>query len=240
MPKSPLHHSLGNALYAHCPKAYVRLYALFKRLTDREAIELLRREIQPGEVVVDIGGNVGFYSRLMADATGDFGQVHVFEPDPDNFALLHAAVANLDNVVLNQAAAADADGTVRLYRSASLNVDHRTYDSGESREYVEVPAVCLDTYFTKLPRLDFIKIDVQGYDCHAIQGLRNTILRSPGVGIFSEFWPYGLVRAGVQPQDYLDLLRGLGFRLTILGPVQDGFDRYRDDFHFYTNLFGRR
>ena len=88
--------------------------------------------------VVDVGANVGVYTRFLAGLTGTSGGVHAFEPSPRNFNRLQYATARLPNVTANQAAVGQRSGTIGLYISSELNVDHRTFDSGESSNAIDV------------------------------------------------------------------------------------------------------
>ncbi len=71
-------------------------------------------EIGPGDIALDFGANVGRFTRKLA-ATG--AEVHAFEPDPDTFVRLQAAVGALKNVHLHQVAVGAMAGTVALHRA---------------------------------------------------------------------------------------------------------------------------
>ena len=64
----------------------------------------------------------------------------------------------------------------------------------------------------------FIKMDVQGWEWEALQGMQRTLERSPELVIFFEFWPAGLRRAGADPVAVLRWLESLGF--TLRHPVK--------------------
>ena len=77
--------------------------------------ELLARNLGDGSVVVDAGANIGIYSEFLSKCVGPTGVVHSFEPDPDNFARLRAALSHAPNVRLNQLAVSDKTGESILY-----------------------------------------------------------------------------------------------------------------------------
>jgi FkbM family methyltransferase len=232
---------LANKLYIHFSPLYRPLYFSYKRISDRKVIAWLSEQIQPGMRVVDIGGNIGFYSVLLSRFVGERGEVHVFEPDPVNFKHLKSNTKGLKNVVANNSAVAERSGTIRLFHSDKLNVDHQTYDIGENRHSIEIACVRLDDYFHQNERVDFIKIDIQGYEYQTLLGMRETIRRSKPLVIFSEFWPYGLRRAGAGPDAYLALLEEVGFEWKFWSEPE-GIDwrKKLDDKDFYTNLYGIR
>jgi len=230
-----------NSLYKKNFSLYKLIYFLYKRLSDKGKINFLKDKIKSGMTVLDIGGNVGFYTILLSRLVGSEGHVHVFEPDLLNFKYLKLNTGNLKNVILNNTAVGQESGKIRLYISDDLNVDHQTYDSGESRKFIEVEALKIDDYFKNNEIIDFIKIDIQGYDYFAIQGMRETLKRSHKVIIFGEFWPYGLNNAGINPYDYLALLKELGFRIQFLEPGKDyDYNVKINDKTFYTDFYAVR
>jgi FkbM family methyltransferase len=164
--------------------------------------------------VVDVGGNIGIYTRYFAGLTEQTGRVHSFEPGPTNFEHLKENTSGLGNVSLNHAAVGERNGVIKLFISDELNVDHRTFDSGDGRKSVDVPVVTLDDYFAPGERVDFIKIDVQGYEWNVLQGARRVLAENANVKILLEYWPWGLLKASAEPSDLLKLLESLGFQIS--------------------------
>ena len=96
-----------NRFYIHFFPVYNLLYFFYKKITDMEIITWLSERIQPGMKIVDIGGNIGFYTALFSRLVGERGVVHVFEPDTVNFEHLKANAKRLKNVVINHCAVAE-------------------------------------------------------------------------------------------------------------------------------------
>src|SRR6059058_2840496 len=119
----------ANKVYEHAFPIYRPLYAAYKTYADRAERELLRKILFQGAVVVDVGANIGIYSRFLSRCVGPTGLVHSFEPSPDNFRRLRVATRNLSNVRLSQAAVGERSGESKLYISNKLNVDHRVYQA---------------------------------------------------------------------------------------------------------------
>jgi hypothetical protein len=61
--------------------------------------------------------------------------------------------------------------------------------------------------------VDFVKIDVQGFEGHVLAGLERTIRNSPGLILMVEFWPSGLKQAGTDPRGFLEMLEAFGLTL---------------------------
>jgi FkbM family methyltransferase len=203
-----------NLLYRHAYPVYLPLYSAYKRIAERSKIRLINSCVKSGMTALDIGANIGFYTRVLSDHVGGSGRVHAFEPNADNMTRLQRGTRSRANVTLNRCAVAAQSGTAKLYLSSELNVDHRTFSTNETRQTIEIPTVAIDDYFDKNEIIDFIKIDVQGFEHWVLQGMRQTLERSPHVVLLSELLPWGLRQSGASVSSYVQLLREYGFRLT--------------------------
>lgn len=221
---------LADWLYRYCYPVYYPLYSVWKAVSERRERKLMRGMISPAMTVVDVGANIGIYTRMFSALTGAAGHVHAFEPAPANFEKLEATVNGLSNVSLQHAAVGAGNGTIKLYVSNELNVDHRTFDSGDGRASIDVPLVRLDDYFSPGQRVDFIKIDVQGYELSVLQGAERILRENRDIRIFMEFWPYGLSKASVNPSELTGFLEKLNFEFhNIADPPGTAFDHGRLD-----------
>jgi FkbM family methyltransferase len=177
---------------------------------------LFRAALQQGDVVVDAGANVGYYSLIAARGVGSRGAVHAFEPAHHVRELLMrmAHTNRLENLEIHSAALSDREEDIRVYLSQDNFGDHRTVPAGEDRWYVGGHATELDK---TLPigngGISVLKIDTQGAEASIVRGAKRTIAKSPDVTLFMEFWPEALRRAGEdRPVELLWFLWGLGFR----------------------------
>ena len=203
--------------FRHAFPLYARCYDLYKRRSDRAVIHLVTRLVRSGDRVADVGANVGFYSRLLARLVGATGFVYAFEPDGLNFARLRERARPFPQLHAVHAAVADAPGSRTLYRSPSLNVDHRTYATDERREAVTVDAVSLDTFLASAADpLHFVKMDIQGGEYAALRGMRSVVGRSPDIKILMELWPFVHDRFGEGTDALLGLLASWGFEVRRL------------------------
>jgi FkbM family methyltransferase len=235
---------IGNELYKVAFPIYRPLYSVFKSYTDRTERRFLARNLSPGSVVVDAGANIGIYSRFLSSCVGPAGIVHSFEPDPENFARLRTEVASLPNVRVNQLALSDRAGDSLLYISEELNVDHRAYPTeGETRRTVSIRSTTLDDYFKPGERVDLIKMDLQGYELHALRGAKRVLQENPHMKLLLEFWPYGLKQAGAEWTDLVTTLERQG--LVIRQFSKNGLRAFRVEAveerpEWYVNLFASR
>jgi FkbM family methyltransferase len=177
---------------------------------------LIEAEIRPGDVVLDVGANIGYYTLIFARLVGERGRVYAFEPDPTNFRLLKKNVrANgYQNVVFVKKAVADVSGTSSLFLCPDNKGDHRLFDSYDGRDSVTIEATTLDEHFAEFQgQINFIKMDIQGSEGRAVRGMQGLLRRYREIKIITEFWPAGLRRSGIGAREYLADLERLGFRL---------------------------
>jgi FkbM family methyltransferase len=231
----------GNKVYHHVFPIYFLCYRAFKAYADRGERQLLKRMLFEGAVVVDAGANIGIYSQFLSRCVGPTGVVHSFEPAPDNFKRLQAAIGKLENVRLSQAALGERSGTSELYISDQLNVDHRTYATeGELRPTVQIDVIALDDYFKPSQRVDLIKMDIQGYELHALRGSNRVLADNPAAKLLLEFWPYGLEQAGANWLELVDTLQARNMsisQITNQGLVPFRADSVTVSPQWYVNLF---
>jgi FkbM family methyltransferase len=178
--------------------------------------ELIGACIKNGDVVVDIGANIGYYTLMFARQVGETGRVFAFEPDPANFSLLKRNVQRngYRNVELIQKAVAAQSGTLRLYLSDENRGDHRVYNSNDGRPSIAIDAVNLSDYFAAYNGpIDFIKMDIQGSEAGALRGMADLLRKHASVALLTEFWPIGLHRFGVESDEFIHMLHQLDFEI---------------------------
>lgn len=162
----------------------------FRRLTRQSYEEAfdhaLMSAIQPGDVVWDVGANVGLYTTRFADAVGPSGTVVAFEPSPAAIAGLKAACAGRDNVEIVNAALSDQAGTFDFFVSQEgPSVTDGFSPTSSQDAKVSVQALRGDDRARMTPP-SIIKVDVEGFELEVIRGMPD-ILRSPGLrGLFIE------------------------------------------------------
>jgi FkbM family methyltransferase len=182
--------------------------------------ELLRL-LQPGSVFVDVGASVGYFTILAARAVGPKGRVIACEPGPQNHSalLLNTVVNDLDNVRILPCAVSDT-AAVLLYHhlgggNGAISAFDGTPESLGTRELVQ--ARSLDDILEGQPRVDVIKIDVEGAEGRVIAGATETLGRY-GPTLLFEFSPPGLQAvSGVSGEDFLRGLAALRYRFRVLG-----------------------
>lgn len=209
----------GKRMFVDLRDSAVSTHLFVAKTWEPEETRLVSSLLRQGDVFVDVGANVGYFTLIASDAVGKTGKVFAFEPEPNNFALLrkNAEVNHCANAVCEQKAITNANQPIKLYLSSFNYGDHRIFQShddegynrGQERPSTEAEGVTLDSYFPSGTRIDFIKMDVQGAEYFALQGMERVLRDNADVVLLIEFWPHGLREAGVEPSAFLDKLSGL-------------------------------
>jgi FkbM family methyltransferase len=187
---------------------------------------LLLRWLRPGDVFVDVGANIGYFSLLAATVVGRGGAVFAFEPDPDNYQLLlaNAKLNHLDGrITAVEAALSENDGEGRLYLSTDNLGDHQLYAGDEQRRSVAILLHEGSRYLAgRLSRIDVLKVDTQGSEFQVIAGLMPLLQRLPHCPrILIELTPHALRQAGASGRALLELLDTLGQPMWIIDHIDN-------------------
>jgi FkbM family methyltransferase len=207
---------LGNFLYKHAFVLYKPLYKVFKNKQDYFEIALLKKHIHKKDVVLDIGANIGFYAVILSDIVGPQGMVHCFEPDIQNYKHLKKNTGKHSNIIINNKAVGSKTEKIKIYTSKNLNVDHRTYKPEVYDKEIEIDAININDYLNQNPKVDFIKMDIQGFEMQAIKGMQTILEKNENIKLISEFWPYGLKKAGSSVTEYFNFLINNGFNCYLI------------------------
>ena len=180
--------------------------------------EIVKKYVHEGDIVVDIGAHVGYYTLLMAQLVGKNGKVYSFEPDPVNFQLLKKSVEinGFENVVLIQKAVSNITDKVKLFLGDNDSAINRIYDAklGDAKESIDVESIRIDEYFKENDELiNFIKIDSEGSEVKIINGMKQFLSRNQELVMMTEFFPFLIKKSGDEPNQYLKSLEKSGFSL---------------------------
>ena len=179
------------------------------------------RSLAPGDTLVDVGANIGYFTVLGAKIVGEAGRVYAFEPDPEAFATLQRNIRlnGLTNVTIENKAVSNEPGELELFLATENKGDHRIFQaSGGQRESVTVETVVLDDYFAgRETEINFVKIDTQGAEGVIVDGMNRILKSNPQLRIAIEFSPWHLREFGFDPLKLVDMLEVVEFRSFDLG-----------------------
>lgn len=165
-------------------KYYVYAVQFFSE-ADTEPIKCL---VKPGDYVVDIGANIGWYTRILAGLVTERGRVYSIEPILETFEILSSVIEKLvlKNVQLFNCALSEKDGwdlmQIPLYDYGGQNFYQAKIvgdkSIGNSARQCKVHLRSIDSLFRELPKnITFIKCDVEGHELSVIKGSSNFLAK---------------------------------------------------------------
>ena len=147
-----------------------------------DTTKFVSKYLKENIVCVDVGANIGYYSTLYSKIVGRNGKVLAIEPSPVNFGYLkeNLELQNFDNYLVFNCASGDKECSVRFLMDKRANKCMIVQDENESSnntDIISVPVRKIDDIIdeSKVERVDFLKMDVEGYEWFAIQGALKTI-----------------------------------------------------------------
>jgi FkbM family methyltransferase len=199
----------------------IQSYVYFFGVWEPGITAYLSQALAPGDIVIDIGANVGYHTLLASHLVGTEGQVHAIEASPHIFRLL------TENLALNTAAnvtsyhvavcASDCDVPVFLHDPRNLGgttIVPSIANGRDVRLEATVPGHPLAGIIpsTTIAAARLIKIDVEGAEWPVVQGFADLLPKlSPRTELLIEVSAEGLNVHGISAHDFLDLFRRAGF-----------------------------
>ena len=177
------------------------LPGLLNQTYEKHELDFYLSRVREGDIIFDVGANVGLYARLGAKKVGPTGRVHAFEPSPLTLKFLKMNCADLSNLTIVEKAISDHPGETTLYvETSDLGCSSLL---AKTQEGVRVTVTTVDEYLSTLPlqRVDFIKMDIEGFEQEALRGMKRALQLKPTV--LMEFNPSFLRQHGRDPEAFL-------------------------------------
>lgn len=179
--------------------------------------------INPGDVVWDVGANIGYYSRKFAESATPGGQVFAFEPFPETIRKLTEQVSDHSGITIVPVALGSEPGEMAMEEGGDeLGATNRVVagPAGESGHIVEIARgdTLVDTGKVQMPNA--IKIDTEGFELDVLRGITN-LLKMPDLrALFVEVHFGNLAERGMPhaPAELEALLSKSGFSLNWVDP----------------------
>jgi len=187
--------------------------------------EIFSKHLRSGMSVLDLGANIGFYTMLARSIVGPQGRVVAFEPFPDNAELIRESKKEncFDNIIVIEAAVSDTKKRTLLHLSPDacsehslLNLNFHDNVNSQILKDIQVNTLTVDGFFEEFfndYRVDFIKMDIEGYESNALIGMKRVLEENDNISIMTEFWPNGFSIGGNSPTEFLETLMSLGFTI---------------------------
>ena len=225
----------GSRMYVNIDGEDISMRNTFKGyasnlIHEKNTTDLFKKVIKEGNVVVDLGANIGYFTLLAAKLVGPEGRVFAFEPEPKNYSYLikNIELNNYNNIQFFQKAVADKNGKTRLY-ICDYDTGHHTinqyngieaYSRGRlTKEHsIEVETITLNDFFkNREETIDVIKMDVEGAEALALAGMDKILGKNKKLKMFIEFFPLLIEKMGSSPDEFIrKLLENYGFSIYMI------------------------
>lgn len=207
------HHYTGHRIHIHSFKHKGYWFHGMRR--ERSTMLLFEELTHKGDVVIEVGSHIGYIAAYLATLVGDTGQLIVFEPGPNNLPYLRKNIEHHKNVSVIPKAVGQTNDKLPFYlenltgQNNTLVADFEIFqrnvqNAGLKSEYetILVDVVTLDNFLESEPKVDFIKIDVEGAELDVLLGAGN---------ILKTHKPIVMVESNRNGDDLYDCLSNLGY-----------------------------
>lgn len=211
-------------------------------------VALIKRILKEGDMALDIGAHIGYFTLIMARYIGETGKVFAFEPSPTNFKLLKKNIKlnGYKNVALIPMAISNKKEKVTLYLSPRNSGNHSLFKIKGHKKSINVNTLSLDDYFEKADfNIDFAKIDTEGAEFLVIEGMSSILKKTHGIKLIIEFYPRLLKTGGFKPRDFLNMLKSFDLKLYFikkdcLQEFSEISDKYMNHPTWHRNIYCER
>ena len=198
--------------------SYAFIYGRFKNITEGKVRNKVLEFIRPGTIVIDVGANIGTFTRSLLSKVGTNGMVVAVEPESRNIKNLQQSFSKeleSGQLKLFDCAVTDKQGDCYLHIDPCNPGGHTLASRG-----IPIKGITIDQIVSDVGLIPtFIKIDVEGYEPKIIFGAKGTINKFHPV-IFTEFNPLLMSECGSNAHKFLQDLTdyGYSFFIFVRGP----------------------
>jgi FkbM family methyltransferase len=207
---------------------------------ERAERAIFRKVVHPGDIVFDIGANIGYHSALLGSLIKPDGRLIAFEPQPALLPNLRRTIEAIPHARLFECLLSDRPGETTLHvPEHGHHMLAGMSDPGVPSHAVTCEVETLDRLHEsgEIPLPDFIKIDVEGAESLVLRGARELLNRPDAPIVFFEQWDSAAKRCRCTPGDTAKFLGSLGrpnFELFLVS--EEGLQRAAGDIPEKCNL----
>jgi FkbM family methyltransferase len=191
---------------------------------EKNNLETLILSANNGDVVYDIGGNIGLYSIFLSKKVSGGGKVIVFEPEKENYDHLldNIELNNIKNIVVFKKALGEKNEQAKLYIGEEMGNCSLLEKTGYENKYELIDVVNGDNFIEKnnLPYPNLIKIDVEGYEYNVLKGLSKSLADSKCRVLCCEIHK-SLLPKNIKSEDIMSLIKSFGFTKNDIYPREE-------------------
>jgi len=198
----------GFRLYIYKEKDILSDGILIKRSYEPLQTKVIKDLVKEGDVVVDAGANIGYYTILLSRLVGETGRVYAFEPSKNSIKLLKKNLKfnKCTNVELIPKALSNKEGKISFYINP-LDKGNNSIKKAEGSKEVKVMCTKLDNCIPSNKQIALMKMDIEEAEVVALEGAEDTLKRCDKV----------VIEAPEDREDYskiYDLLKAAKYKIS--------------------------
>ena len=215
------------------------------KIYEQETTIFLRNHLKRGQTAWDVGANIGYFSLEFAKSVGPEGEILSFEPHPEIFQVLQRNIKRnkYKNIKLFNQACGSSPGETKLFFSTENEGNHKIIENSNSNNFALTEVVTLSTFLNEYsPSL--IKMDIEGAELLALQGLGHENLKKFTIDFVIEYHPYEMSFFNIEGKEVLDFFISSGYKFRNLAfpdsPIiskEEILKKYKKEDRSLTNLF---
>ena len=191
------------------------------KIHEAQSTEFLKSLLKKGDVVIDIGANIGYYVLIESKIVGKKGKIFAIEPSKRNFEFLtkNIKLNNVRNVKAFNFAVGDKDGYVEFIETQQSNRSYVSLLSGEdiaAKKY-KVKMRSVDSFVkeNEIKKVSLIRMDIEGFEAYALKGMQDILKKKLPDYFYIEFHPKAIGELGFNFENILNDLEKKGYVLQI-------------------------
>ena len=225
-----LKQTIHGLFLALIPNDFVSEYIKCNSIWEPNVTNYLISNVKPGDIVVECGANIGYYTTLLSKLVTKTGKVYAYDANSEVLQLADLSLKMnglSDQVILKNSCVSDKYGTTKFkfmtldpYKFIGLcnvgtshilaNNEEKSYCLFSSYTVRDVNTVTLDSDLQDVKQIDWLRMDIEGAEILAIQGAKRLIDSSPNIKIIMEWSPRMMKRYG-NVEELIDYLFKDGF-----------------------------
>lgn len=206
-------------------REFIQQLIYFRGSYEVRETRLFKQLLRPGDTVVDIGANIGWFTLVASRQVSTNGKVISFEPSSTVYRQLQRTISlnNLTNVVTERLALSDENG-IAVLEGTQHNAGEGSIVGWLTREDVSqakeaVETMRFDTYYESqnLGHTKLLKIDVEGAEMKVLRGMERVLKAKACKYLLIEVDNEHLLEIGSSCAELVSFLRDLSYRIDLIG-----------------------
>lgn len=195
----------------------IQRYIYYFGIWEPTVTDWIRRCLKPGDIFVDVGANIGYYTILASFIVGDQGRVVAVEASPCIFDNLKRNIERnrIRNTRALNLAVSDHAGKVQIFGGGEGNIGETSILPQDGSKFeTEVDSATLDSipFEEEKKRIRLVKIDVEGAECFVADGMHQLLDECPRMDVVIEIDPARLETQGRTAEDIFNIFEQAGYR----------------------------